>query len=87
MYSNEKMEDANYFHYRKTMKKKTISEMIIDWLGDKRFHASHRANLLRKDFEWYSQFGWTENLESPYLWKDSSGWYEQPTGQKNRYYL
>ncbi len=58
-----------------------------DWLGDKRFHSSHRANLLRKDFDWYSQFGWTENSESPYLWKDTTGWYEQPTGQKNRYYL
>ena len=58
-----------------------------DWLGDKRFHASHRANLLRKDFDWYSQFEWTENSESPYLWKDTTGWYEQPTGQKNRYYL
>jgi len=58
-----------------------------DWLGVKRFHASHRANLLRKDFDWYSQFEWTENSESPYLWKDTTGWYEQPTGQKNRYYL
>ena len=58
-----------------------------DWLGNEKFHASHRANLLRKDFDWYSQFGWTENSESPYLWKDTNGWYEQPTGKKNRYYL
>ena len=58
-----------------------------DWLGNEKFHASHRANLLRKDFDWYSQFGWTENSESPYLWKDTNGWYEQPTGKKNRYYF
>jgi len=58
-----------------------------EWLGNEKFHSSHRANLLRKDFDWYSQFKWTENSESPYLWKDTTGWYEQPTGQKNRYYL
>jgi len=30
------------------------------WLGDERFHSSHRAVLLGKNFKWYSQFGWTE---------------------------
>ncbi|MFO1535784.1 MAG: MSMEG_6728 family protein [Thermoplasmatota archaeon] len=38
------------------------------WLGDPAFHASHRSNLLRKDPVWYSQFGWTEGPEMPYLW-------------------
>jgi len=27
------------------------------WLGDERVHSSHRANLLRKDSEWYGQYG------------------------------
>ena len=38
------------------------------WLGNKKFHASHRSNLLRKDREWYSQFGWTEPDDLPYIW-------------------
>ena len=39
-----------------------------DWLGDPTFHASHRSNLLRKDPEWYGQFGWTECDLLPYVW-------------------
>lgn len=38
------------------------------WLGDKDFHASHRSNLLRKLPEHYSQFGWTEPDNLPYVW-------------------
>ena len=39
-----------------------------EWLGDERVHASHRANLLRKDPEWYSRFGWSESPDMPYFW-------------------
>lgn len=38
------------------------------WLGDEAFHASHRSNLLRKDFAFYSKYGWTEGTELPYMW-------------------
>lgn len=38
------------------------------WLGNPEFHASHRSNLLRKDFGWYSQFGWDEGPNLPYVW-------------------
>ena len=38
------------------------------WVGDEQFHASHRSNLLRKDKVWYSQFGWTETDDLPYIW-------------------
>lgn len=38
------------------------------WLGDPSFHASHRSNLLRKDPQHYSQFGWTEPDSLPYVW-------------------
>lgn len=44
------------------------------WLGDERFHASHRSNLLRKDPLWYGQFGWDESPDLPYVW---------PAGQEN----
>jgi len=38
------------------------------WLGDDAFHASHRSNLLRKDMEFYSQYGWSEGTDLPYVW-------------------
>ena len=38
------------------------------WLGDPAFHTSHRSNLLRKSPHWYSQFGWTEPDNIPYVW-------------------
>ena len=41
------------------------------WLGYEPFHASHRSNLLRKDAEYYSQFGWTEPDNLPYIWGDN----------------
>ena len=38
------------------------------WFGDDAFHAAHRSNLLRKDPIHYSQFGWTESDNLPYVW-------------------
>jgi hypothetical protein len=38
------------------------------WFRQRRFHASHRSNLLRKDFKHYSQFGWEEPIDLPYFW-------------------
>lgn len=38
------------------------------WVGDERVHASHRSNLLRKNPEWYGQYGWTERDDLPYVW-------------------
>lgn len=38
------------------------------WMGDERFHSSHRAALLRKDPEWYDQFGWQEEPIVNYWW-------------------
>lgn len=41
---------------------------LPSWLGDPAFHSSHRSNLLRKDPQWYGQFGWTESPDLPYIW-------------------
>lgn len=41
------------------------------WIGDSRLHSSHRANLLRKNLEWYSQFDWTEKPRKGYFWPSS----------------
>lgn len=38
------------------------------WLGLEEFHSKHRAALLAKDFDWYSQFGWEEKPEVNYMW-------------------
>ena len=38
-----------------------------NWLT-KEFCASHRSNLLRKNPDWYGQFGWTESNDLPYIW-------------------
>ena len=76
--------------YNNNMKLYDIGSIEMPhWLGDKAFHSSHRANLLRKDYEHYSQFGWEENSESPYVWLDADHkrWYEQITGTKGRIYL
>lgn len=39
-----------------------------NWLGDTKFHAAHRSNLLRKKPEWYQRYGWTEKADLPYIW-------------------
>lgn len=41
---------------------------VLPWLGNPEFHASHRSNLLRKNPLHYSQFGWTESNDLPYVW-------------------
>jgi len=38
------------------------------FIGNEIFHASHRSNLLRKDADYYGQFGWGEPDNLPYVW-------------------
>jgi len=42
--------------------------VIPAWWGDEELHGSHRANLLRKNPEYYGEFKWTENPRNGYLW-------------------
>lgn len=37
------------------------------WITEE-FCAAHRSNLLRKNKEYYSRFGWTESDDLPYIW-------------------
>ena len=65
--------------YKDTCLDKTID--LVKWLGsdfdlppfvgDEAFHASHRSNLLRKNPEWYGQFGWSEPDNLEYVWPSS----------------
>ena len=81
--------------YNNNMELYEVDEMIKDdmvefpyWLGDDRVHSSHRANLLRKDYEYYSQFNWTESPESPYVWHDvDNKFYEMHVGTGTRIYI
>tara|TARA_R110002072_G_scaffold178724_1_gene334735 strand:- start:471 stop:953 length:483 start_codon:yes stop_codon:yes gene_type:complete len=62
-------------------------EGMPHWLGKEEFHSSHRANLLRKDYTYYSQYGWKEDPSAPYVWHDQEGkWYQQIVGTGERIY-
>ena len=39
------------------------------WFGRDDFHSRHRAALLAKNPEWYSQWGWTEEPKIDYVWR------------------
>ena len=77
--------------YNNTMNFEPIEGDIVypHWLGNESFHSSHRANLLRKDYEYYSQFGWDEDSTNPYTWYDTEKkqWYLQHVGTGIREYV
>ena len=56
--------------YNNNMKKEIIEGKIEypHWLGDDKFHSTHRSNLLRKDKEFYSKYLWTESDNMEYYW-------------------
>lgn len=55
--------------YETTMPIFQVKEVVYPhWFGDEAFHASHRSNLLRKNPQWYGQFGWIEPDNLPYVW-------------------
>jgi len=74
-----------------TMQKEVITEEIVmpSWFGNEEFHRSHRANLLRKDANWYGVNEWNDDPTLPYRWydMDRKQWYEQHAGTKDRVYL
>ena len=55
------------------LENKTKKTFCPLWLGVPEFHASHRSNLLRKDFGWYGKLGWLETPSSIYWWPTKSG--------------
>jgi hypothetical protein len=60
--------------YKNNMKYEKINGKIIlpSWFGNRKFHKSHRSNLLRKDKKYYSKFGWKEPITLPYVWPTKS---------------
>lgn len=45
-----------------------LNLIFPDWISREDFHASHRSNLLRKDFAFYSKYNWKESPDLPYIW-------------------
>jgi|TARA_R110000823_G_scaffold203772_1_gene334818 hypothetical protein len=55
--------------YNNTMELIHFNNLVLpDWIGDERIHKSHRSNLLRKDQEFYGQYGWNEPTDIEYYW-------------------
>jgi len=83
LYHNLAIEEWVSRRYKNNMPFESIEGEIIlpIWLGNKDFHASHRANLLRKNYEFYSKYEWLENHNMPYLWYDmiKENWYSVKT--------
>jgi hypothetical protein len=49
------------------MDREDIDESVTypEWWGNKKFHDSHKSNLLKKDFDFYSQYRWSFATEVP----------------------
>ena len=77
--------------YNNNMKFEKIAGEVVypPWIGHELFHSSHRANLLRKDQEYYGAQGWLEDPTDPYAWFDTDldEWYLQHVGTGKREYL
>ena len=77
MYHNEAIivwEDRGYKNNMKLLTVNFENLIIPKWLGNEKFHASHRSNLLRKHFEHYSRYNWTETNDMPYFWPTKEGY-------------
>ena len=93
MYFNLCVEEWVSRGYNNTMVLEDVPEWgkikYPDWLGNDLLHSSHRANLLRKDKEFYSKFLWNEDSSNPYCWfdTDKQQWYKQHVGNGIREYI
>ncbi len=53
--------------------KESAFRFPFSWWGNDKYHSSHRSNLLRKNFKFYSQYGWSESADIPYYWPVKGG--------------
>jgi len=70
IYFNDSIKEWVSRGFKNNMEFEMIRGRIVfpKWIGNKKFHASHRSNLLRKDKEFYSKFGWKETEDLDYVW-------------------
>ena len=45
-----------------------VDTRMPHWIGDTKFHNSHKSNLLRKDIEFYSKYNWKVPHDMEYYW-------------------
>ena len=70
LYQNFTIEEWIKRGYKNSMKMEELDYKHINlphWFGNKDFHKSHRSNLLRKDYEYYSQY-FDEPSDLEYYW-------------------
>ena len=70
VYYNAVIDEWTARGYKNNMPKLPVGDFVPwpAWIGDDRFHASHRSNLLRKAPDHYGQFGWLEDQTQDYYW-------------------
>ncbi len=70
MYTNAIITEWKRRGYQNTMQLYEVETPVLLpwWLGDERFHNSHKSNLLRKFPEYYRQFDWNVPDDLPYFW-------------------
>lgn len=70
-YMNEMIHEWISRGYKNTMKFWKLDEASQKprFIENPAFHASHRASLLAKDYNYYKQFGWIEKPEINYIWE------------------
>ena len=58
--------------YRNTMEIIMVPPSMTQpfWLGDKKFHDSHKSNLLRKDPVFYKKYNWNVDASLGYYWPE-----------------
>lgn len=72
VYYNTMLDEWSYRGYRniklKHLELLELEIILPSWLGSRKFHSSHRSNLLLKNPSHYGQFGWKEQPGLPYIW-------------------
>lgn len=70
LYQNYTIQEWISRGYKNTMQLEIVdpsSVVMPRWFGLDEFHRSHRSNLLRKDYEYYSQY-FNEDTTLEYYW-------------------
>ena len=55
------------------MDRNNIPLIAPPWLRNEELHSSHRAALLYKNYDFYSQWGWIEEPKLNYFWPTKNG--------------
>jgi hypothetical protein len=70
LYQNYTIKEWMGRGYKNTMQLEEVDLQAVimpPWFGEEEFHRSHKSNLLRKDYEYYSQF-FDEPTDLEYHW-------------------